>query len=80
MSTITRYSDTCKVKQADGNKIVEAVVQEFIEHSKLVVILNKSIKLPMKWNGKVYEGRMAGLDFVSDGPVVSKTQTSIRGI
>lgn len=80
MSVITRHGDTCKVKQADSNKTVEAVIQEFVEHSKLIVILNKSVKLPMKWNGKVYEGRMAGLDFVSDGPVVSKTQTGIRGI
>ncbi|NBP56110.1 hypothetical protein EBU71_06165 [bacterium] len=80
MSVITRYSDTCKVKQADSNKTVEAVIQEFVEHSKLIVILNKSVKLSMKWNGKVYEGRMAGLDFVSDGPVVSKTQTGIRGV
>lgn len=80
MSIITRYSDTCKVKQADSNKTVEAVIQEFAEHSKLIVILNKSVKLSMKWNGKVYEGRMAGLDFVSDGPVVSKTQTGIRGV
>lgn len=80
MSTITRYSETCKVRQADSNKTVDAVIQEFVEHSKLVVILNKSVKLPMKWNGKIYEGRMAGLDFVSEGPVVSKTQTGIRGI
>jgi hypothetical protein len=43
------------------------------------VVLNKSIKLPMVWNGKVYEGKMAGLDFVSDGPALNKTQTSIRG-
>lgn len=80
MTTITRHSDTCKVKQADSNKSVDAVVQEFVEHSKLIVILNKSVKLPMKWNGRVYEGRMAGLDFVSDGPSISKTQSGVRGV
>lgn len=80
MSVITRHSETCIVRQADSKKSVEAVVQEFVEHSRLNVVLNKSVKLSMKWNGKVYEGRMAGLDFVSDGPTISRTQTSVRGV
>lgn len=79
MSVMSRHSETCTVKQADSSKTVEAVVQEFVEHSKLNVILNKSVKLSMKWNGKVYEGRMAGLDFISEGPSISRTQTSVRG-
>jgi hypothetical protein len=33
----------------------------------------------MKWNGQKYEGRSAGMDFESDGPTVSKIQTSSRG-
>ena len=40
---------------------------------------NKSVKLPMKWNGKVYEGRMAGMDFTSTGPKITITQESSRG-
>ena len=79
MSTITRHSDTCQVKQSSSNKLVEAVVQDFREGEMLNVILNKSVKMSMKWNGRVYEGRMAGMDFVSDGPTISKTQTSTRG-
>ncbi len=79
MTTITRHSGTCKVQQAGNNKIVEAEVHEFKEKQKLVVVLNKSVKLPMVWNGKVYEGKMAGLDFISDGPKLNKTETSIRG-
>jgi len=59
--------------------LVDAAVYEFKDRDRLTVVLNKSIKLPMIWNGKVYEGKMAGLDFVSDGPTVSKTQTTIRG-
>jgi hypothetical protein len=43
------------------------------------VIVSKAVKIAMKWNGKVYEGRMASMDFVSDGPTLSKTQTGIRG-
>jgi len=79
MNTITRHSDTCQVKQTSSNKLVEAVVQDFREKEMLTVILNKSVKMAMKWNGKLYEGRMAGMDFTSDGPAVSKTSTSSRG-
>jgi hypothetical protein len=76
---VIRHSETCIVKQATSGKKVEAVVHEFTEQKHLTVVLNKSVKLPMTWNGKMYEGRMAGIDFVSDGPVVNKTKTSIRG-
>lgn len=79
MSTITRHGDTCQVKQTASNRLVEAVVQDFREKEMLNVILNKSVKMAMKWNGKCYEGRMAGMDFTSDGPSVSKTATSSRG-
>jgi hypothetical protein len=79
MADIIRHSETCKVRQANTSKLVDAAVHEFKDRDRLTVVLNKSIKLPMIWNGKVYEGKMAGLDFVSDGPTVSKTQTTIRG-
>jgi hypothetical protein len=79
MTTVTRHSETCVIKQVPANKTVEAVVHEFVENDKLTVILNKSVKIPMKWNGRIYEGRAAGMDFESTGPSVSKTQTSIRG-
>ena len=79
MNTITRHSDTCKVMQVVSKREVEAVVQTFSENERLDVIINKSVKLPMKWNGKLYEGRAAGMDFTSKGPTVSRTQTGIRG-
>lgn len=75
----SRHAETCEVKQAASGKIVEAVVHEFKEHSKLIVILNKSVKLNMVWNGKIYEGKMAGMDFTSIGPKVSKYSTGSRG-
>jgi hypothetical protein len=79
MADIIRHSETCKVRQANTSKLVDATVYEFKDKDRLTVVLNKSIKMPMRWNGKVYEGKMAGLDFVSDGPVVNKTQITIRG-
>lgn len=79
MSEIIRHSNTCDIKQESSGKIVEAVVHEFKVEDRLTVILNQSVKLSMKWNGKVYEGRMAGLDFVSHGPKITRTQTGSRG-
>lgn len=79
MSTVTRHSETCTVLQESTKKSVDAVVQNFLENERLDVILNKSVKLSMKWNGSIYEGRMAGMDFTSAGPTISKTQTGTRG-
>jgi hypothetical protein len=79
VSTITRHSDNCIVVQEKTGKEVTAEVMAFHEGRNLTVVMNKSVKLLMNWNGRVYEGRMAGLDFVSDGPSISKTKTSTRG-
>ena len=76
---IIRHSEKCAIKQSNSGRIVEAEVHDFKEHHHLVVVLNKSVKLNMTWNGKLYEGKMAGLDFVTSGPVVNKTKTGIRG-
>jgi hypothetical protein len=79
MTEILRHGATCQIKQAGSGKLIEAAVHDFKDRDRLTVVVNQSVKLFLKWNGKVYEGKMAGLDFVSDGPKVQKTQTSIRG-
>lgn len=79
MKKIVWHSNTCKVKQANSNKEVEAEVMAFNEGRNLTVVLNKSVKLLMTWNGRVYEGRMAGLDFITEGPEIKKSQGTIRG-
>jgi flagellar biosynthesis/type III secretory pathway ATPase len=71
---IVRYGDKCIVKQDKSSKEVEAEVLDFKEQKNLIVVLNKSVKLPMVWNGQLYEGRMAGIDFTSTGPSVNKTK------
>jgi hypothetical protein len=76
---VSRHGNKCTIKQAGTSKVVEAEVHEFKDKDRLTVVLNKSVKLSMLWNGKLYEGRMAGLDFTSTGPIVSKTTTTIRG-
>lgn len=79
MSIITRHSNTCQVTQVSSKKSVEAEVMAFNENRNLTVVMNRSVKLMMTWNGRLYEGRMAGMDFTSTGPTISKTQTSSRG-
>ena len=51
----------------------------FNEGRNLTVVINKSVKILMNWNGRVYEGRSAGMDFESDGPAITRTKTSSRG-
>lgn len=63
-----RFDETCKVTCEDNGKVVTADVLDFKEGKTLSVSLNKSLKLVMPFNGKVYEGRMSGMSFVSDGP------------
>jgi hypothetical protein len=79
MTEILRHSDTCQVKMAKSAKLTEAVISAFEYQVKLNVIVNKAVKISMKWNGRCYEGRSAGMDFESAGPTITKTQTGIRG-
>ncbi len=68
MTVKMRYDSHCDVKQESTGKVVSAEVMAFNEGRNLTVVLNKSVKLLMNWNGRLYEGRMAGMDFVSSGP------------
>ena len=79
MATVLRHSDTCQIKMAKSVKMTEAVVQDFEDKVLLNVIVNKAVKISMKWNGRCYEGRGAGMDFESNGPTITRTQTASRG-
>jgi hypothetical protein len=79
MSTVTRHNNTCVVVQEKTGRKAEAEVMAFNEGRNLTVVMNKSVKMLMNWNGRVYEGRMAGLDFISNGPDLTRTKTGIRG-
>lgn len=76
---VIRHDDKCLVKSSRSSNPVEAEILDFTNQEKMTVVINKAVKLPMKWNGKCYEGRYAGLDFESAGPKITKTQTTIRG-
>lgn len=79
MAENIRHSNTCMIKMSKSSKMTEAVVSEFEDKKKLTVIINKAVKITMNWNGKCYEGRSAGMDFESQGPTITKTQTGLRG-
>jgi len=72
---IVRYGDKCIVKQVNSSKSVEAEILNFNEARNLTVVLNKSVKINMSWNGRMYEGRMAGIDFITEGPSIQRTRT-----
>ena len=66
--SFNKIDTNCDVLCLDNGKIASAVVLEFKEHQKLIVVLNKSIKLTLNWNGRKYLGQSSGLEFASDGP------------
>lgn len=61
------YKDKCTVKAVGSGKAMEADVIAFNEKRNLTLAVN-TVKLMMTWTGRVYEGRMAGMDFESEGP------------
>jgi hypothetical protein len=42
----------------------------FKEYQYLTVAVEKELKLELRWNNKIYEGRMGRLSFTSEGPVI----------
>ena len=69
------FSDKCKVTAVGSGKTMDADVIAFHDKRNLTVAVN-TVKLLMNWNGRVYEGRMAGMDFESTGP---KAITQYKG-
>ena len=63
--------DTCEIIcESNGRKIV-ADVLDFKDRQYLKVSVDKSVKVQLQWNGKFYEGGVAGLSFSTDGPTVN---------
>jgi hypothetical protein len=50
----------------------------FREHDHCAVSISRTIKLDMKWNGIVYEGKSAGLSFTTEGPLVRNVKQGRR--
>lgn len=70
-----KVDSKCKVLCLETNKTADAEVLEFKEKAKLIVVLNKAIKLTLNWNGRTYLGKGSGLEFTSDGPSITTYKT-----
>jgi hypothetical protein len=66
----TYVEDTCEIICEDNGRKMVADILNFKEHQYLVISLEKSLKLEMKWNGNIYEGRMGRMSFTSEGPII----------
>jgi hypothetical protein len=62
--------DTCEVLCEDNGCKMVADLLSFREHDHLAVSIEKQLKLEMRWNGQIYEGRIGSKTFTSDGPLV----------
>jgi hypothetical protein len=63
--------DTCEILcESNGRKMV-ADGLDFKDRQYLSVSVDKKVKVQLQWNGKFYEGGVAGLNFSTDGPTVS---------
>jgi hypothetical protein len=67
--------NNCTVIAVASKREIDAEVMAFNEGRNLTVVLNKSVKLMMQWNGRCYEAKNAGMDFESAGPKVTKLYT-----
>jgi hypothetical protein len=62
------YSDKCQVTASASGNTSEAEVLYFDPERRLDVAIGRAIKLSLRYNGQLYEGKSAGMDFESSGP------------
>jgi len=69
--------DRCSVQCVDNDKILTGEVLSFKPEQHLSLSIQRSVKLEMRYNAitKVYEGKMAGLTFVTKGPTITNVST-----
>ena len=63
--------DKCKLTCTSNGIIMEADVLSFTE-GKFLSIAIAEMKISMMFNGKLYEGKAAGMNFTTPGPRVTK--------
>ena len=75
------YESTVVVTCSDNGKTNTAEVLTFMEGQRLVVSLNRQIKMEMVYNprNKLYIANQTGLEFVSSGPkMIDRTPVKRR--
>lgn len=66
----TTYDDKCKIFNTNTEKSAEVDILNFVPQKKLVVSVQKSVKVTLAWDDKhhIYVGSMGGMEFTSEGP------------
>ncbi len=67
--------DKCEVICEDNGRKMVAEVLSFFEKKTLTVSVDRSIKLTLSWNGKIYECQQGPLSFISNGPDITVVKT-----
>jgi hypothetical protein len=73
----TLVDDRAMVTSTRTGATVEAEVDNFREHKHFDAFIATN-KIPMKWNGKIYVGNMAGMEFTSAGPTIKEVKEGRR--
>lgn len=74
-----KYIDeTCEVICEDNGRKVVADILSFTERKHLSVSIDRKVRVDLQWNGRIYEGRMATMTFVSNGPNIVQVKNSRR--
>jgi len=70
MNKEVRYDDVCDVTNIKTGQTVEGEILSFKEKDFISLTIQRSVKLRLNWDGRAnaYIGRMAGMEFRSDGP------------
>ena len=66
--------DTCEVICEDNGRKFVADILSFRKDQHLTIALEKSIKIELRWNRRIYEGNFGGKSFVSEGPVITNSK------
>jgi hypothetical protein len=67
----TYVSNECEIICEDNGRKMVVEVIAFQKKKYLTVSVDRSLKLSLNWNGRVYEGNMSQLSFVSNGPEIT---------
>jgi hypothetical protein len=67
-------AETCTIFCEDNDRSMTVDILNFKEQQYLAVSLEKSLKLEMRWNGKIYEGKIGRMSFVSVGPKITEVK------
>ena len=81
MSTYTEtWGNTADVVCTDTEILAEGEVHQFKPGEFLSVVLNKAVKLDLRFNprNKLYIGNKGGLEFTSNGPKEIRTYETKR--